>query len=215
MKNETRGPRGPRGWPTLVRRAAWVVGAWCVLVMLPSMKVVRGVLIQPLYVHDEDARGEVAYVMADGYAYLERLRAAADLHHMGRIQSIYLLHERRSSGFDFITRESLSVAERATRYLEFQGIDRRVVHFVDAQESSLMGSLSEAEAMAAVSPQIKSVVVVTSAPHTRRSLLCFQRSFPSDTKLSVFSATSAFESAELYGPISHEYFKLLIYLFVA
>ncbi len=202
-------------WLKIGRYCVWLSLAWVVFVALPSLKIVRAVLIQPLYVHHEEASGEVAYVMADGYAYLERLRAASDLYHMGRVKEIYLLNERRSSGYDFVSRKLLSNAERAIGYLEHLGVERQAVRLIDAEESSLMSSLSEAEAMAEVAPRFKSVVVVTSAPHTRRSLLCFQWSFPSETKITVFSATRAIESAELYAPISHEYFKLLVYYLFA
>ena len=59
------------------------------------------------------------------------------------------------------------------------------------------------------------IVVVTSAPHTRRSLLCFRRSFPGEVDVEVFSATDLSNSDEITSPIWMEYLKLAIYYFCA
>ena len=204
--------------PLRTKRIVWVVAVcWLVMVALPSIHVVRGWMILPLYRHDADARGDVAYVMADGYAYMERLRGAADLYHMGRIKEIYILNERESQGYNFALRRSQSKSERATDYLSFQDVPRSIVHVVDAKQGIVwMGSLFEAQAFAAaIPPDVDSVVVVTSAPHTRRSLLSFERSLPESVRASVFSPSDPEDSAELTEPIWQEYCKMLIYLLVA
>ena len=72
------------------------------MVALPSIREVRALLIAPIYVHEEDASGDCAYVMADGSAYWERLRAASDLYHMHRIKQIYILDEPDSAGYHFV-----------------------------------------------------------------------------------------------------------------
>ena len=58
------------------------VGPCTLKVVLPSFKSIRGILTIPLYISDDSARGEAAYVMADGHAYWGRLNGAADLYHM-------------------------------------------------------------------------------------------------------------------------------------
>lgn len=186
------------------------------MVGLPSVREVRALLIAPLYVHDEDASGDFAYVMADGSAYWERLRAASDLYHMHKIGRIYILDEPDSSGYHFVKRRSVTKTELAMVYLELFGVPKDVVSTVIAQDSALMGSLSEAVAVQQNLPSdVKQVVVVTSAPHTRRSRLCFQRTLPANVTIKTFSATIPKTSDELRAPIFHEYIKLVIYYFVA
>jgi len=187
-----------------------------VMVGLPSIREVRALMIQPLYVNDEDAAGDFAYVMADGSAYLERLRAASDLYHMHRIPIIYILDEHTIEGYNFVSKRSESTTERAINYLETFGVPKDAVRTITAQDNSLMGSLSEAVAIKQILPKnVDQIVVVTSAPHTRRSRLCFQRSLNSDVKVKTYSASLPINSAELHAPIFHEYFKLLVYYFFA
>lgn len=188
------------------------------MVGLPSIREVRALLIAPLYVHDEDASGDFAYVMADGSAYWERLRAASDLYHMHKIGRIYILDEPNSAGYHFVKKRSESKTERAIAYLDLFGVPKDVISTVTVQEqdSALMGSLSEAIAVQQnLPPDTKQFVVVTSAPHTRRSRLCFQRTLSASVTIKTYSASTPKTSAELHAPIFHEYLKLLVYYFVA
>jgi uncharacterized SAM-binding protein YcdF (DUF218 family) len=207
------------GWAAhagLKRRFALIMAAWLVLVVVPTFAPVRSLLIWPLYQHDPDASGDAAYVMADGYAYLERLRAAADLYHMHRVQRIFILNEEHSAGYSFELRKSQSKTEMAIDYLRFLGVPSSAISSIDTSESALFGSLSEAQSMAkAVTQGVSKVVVVTSAPHTRRSLLCFRRSLPEGTQSQIYSATEPIHSAELCDSIWLEYVKLVVYILVA
>jgi hypothetical protein len=173
-------------------------------------------MILPLYVHDKDAAGDVAYVMADGSAYLERLRAASDLFHLNRVPIIYILDEHRPAGYNFVSKRLESVAERAIASLETFGVPKDAIRTVTAQDNALMGSLSEAVAVQRILPKsVDQIVVVTSAPHTRRSRMCFQRSLASEVQIKIYSASIPLDSDELHEPIFHEYFKLFVYYFLA
>ena len=208
LSQATRELHTRRVWRTL----ALITAGWIVMVGLPSQRTIRSWLSLPLYVHDEAAQGDVAYVMADGYAYLERLRGASDLYHMQRIDEIYLLDEQRSSGYDFVQHRSQSKVQQATAYLGLLGVPSERIHLVPEQPNVWMGSLSEAQRFAQIRPEsISKVVVVTSAPHTRRSRLCFRRSLPTSIGIQVFSASPPSQSAEIYMPLWHEYLKLLVY----
>lgn len=186
------------------------------MVALPSIRPVRVLFILPLYVHEEDAMGDAAYVMADGSAYLERLRAASDLYHMHRVPTIYIRDEQGQNGFNFVSGRMESTVERATAYLEHFGVPSDAIRRVSGDDNALMGSLSEAEAVQKVLPkEVRQIVVVTSAPHTRRSRMCFQRSLPTEVKVRTYAATIPLISAELQAPIFHEYLKLIVYYFFA
>jgi uncharacterized SAM-binding protein YcdF (DUF218 family) len=193
-----------------------LASCWVVMVAVPSFRDVRAWIMLPLYVHDKDAAGDLAYVMADGSAYWERLRAASDLYHMHRIPIIYILDQPTSLGYNFVSQRSETITERAIAYLETLGVPKGAIRTVPAPDNALMGSLSEALAVRGLLPKnVDQMVVVTSAPHTRRSRLCFQRSLSSEVQVKTYAASIPLHSDELYAPLWHEYFKLLVYYFLA
>ena len=197
------------------RRFYFLVAIWIVVTVAMSFSSVRGIAAYPLYVHDIEASGDVAYVMADGPAYWERLRAASDLYHWERVQRIIVLEELQSDGYNFIRKKSDTRYQRSLDYLKLFGVPLDKIQCVPQDSDSWFGSLSEAQSVAKTMPKLKSIVVVTSAPHTRRSKLCFERSLPSDVRIEVYSASLPQESSEVHSPIWIEYAKLAVYLFVA
>jgi hypothetical protein len=176
---------------------------------------VRGFLALPLYVNDEDASAEAAYVMADGFAYWERLHAASDLYNMRRIDRIILLDEQQRHMYNFVKQRSDTVVDRAIDYLQWNGVPREKIVTVPVDENAIFGSLSEAQTVSRSMPELQSIVVVTSAMHTRRSRLCFRRSFHSDVRVQVYAPGGPSESWEIGSPIWIEYLKMLIYYFAA
>ena len=154
--------------------------------------------------------------MADGYATWKRLRAASDLYHEHRVPKIYILNEQEGVGYDFVGKRSETRTQRAVRYLQWHGVPESAIDFISVDGEAAFGSLSEARAFADLElPNLQRVVVVTSAPHTRRSKLCFQRSLPAEVSVQSYAASELATSAELYEPIWLEYVKLVIYYFVA
>lgn len=80
----------------------------------------------------------------------------------------------------------------------------------------LCGTLTEARAVARQLPKhVKTLVVVSSAPHMRRTLLAFRRSVPAHVRVVPYAATTYVNSYELYHPIWLEYVKLLVYYVIA
>ncbi|KAA5546297.1 YdcF family protein [Roseiconus nitratireducens] len=196
------------------RRRFWaVLAAWLVVTVATSFEPVRGWLIRPLYVHDEDAKGEIAYVMADGPAYWERLHAASDLYHMHRIGEIYVLHEDRASGYDFERHQTSMRIERVIDFLGLYDVPKEKIHSVPIRPDDKLSSLSEAVSLSELPRKFSSIVVVTSPPHTRRSLMCFRRTFGDEVKITVYSAALPGHSDETFFPIWIEYVKLVVYWF--
>ncbi|MCG8651007.1 MAG: YdcF family protein [Pirellulales bacterium] len=197
------------------RRCFVVLSVWLLSTFLLSFPAVRGVVAYPLIVHHRDASGEAAYVMAGGYAYWERLQAASDLYHMGRVPRIIIMDERRLLGYNFTDHRSEAVVDRAISYLGWLGVPRDKITVVPVAESATFGSLTEARAVAKHEPKLNSIVVVTSAPHTRRSQLCFQRVFPSQVRVQSYAASEGWHGAENHAPIWLEYVKLAVYFIAA
>ncbi|MCP4891615.1 MAG: YdcF family protein [Planctomycetaceae bacterium] len=190
---------------------------WVLTTILLSFSSVRALVALPLIVHDEAARGDVAYVMADGPASWERLRAASDLYHWGRIKRIVVLNEQRGAGYNFTLHRTESRVERVTDYLKSYGVPLDSISTINPEGLSKFGSLNEARSFASQEADLESLVVVTSPPHTRRSLLSFRRSLPKDVKITSYSARGdhASDSAEIHSPLWIEYSKLIVYWFVA
>lgn len=197
------------------RRFVMLAIAWVVVMVMTSFGTVRGLLIRPLYVHDPDAQGEIAYVMADGSATWERLLAASDLYHMHRVQEIYLLKELNTSCYNFVRHESDTRFQREIDYLGLRGVPENVIQGVPIRTGDWLSSRGEAEGVANLSRKFDSIVVVTSAPHTRRSKMCFRRAFGPNTDIFVYSASNPESSVETYSPIWIEYAKLAVYWFCA
>ena len=193
------------------RRCIVILVAWLACTVLFSIREVRGLAIAPLHVHNPDATGEVAYVMAGGPAYQERIRAATDLYHMERVTKIAILEEKATSGYNFVLSRSETRAERAVDRLKNIGIPESQIILIPQAATATFGSLSEAQGAAKLCPEVKKWVVVSSSPHMRRSLLCFQRSLPEDATVTPYSASLPSESAEIHSPIWVEYAKLLVY----
>jgi uncharacterized SAM-binding protein YcdF (DUF218 family) len=185
------------------------------LVILPSFPVVRNLLSASLVVHDQNARGDACYVLAGGGALRERLDAAADLVQMGRVSRIYLMHDTKRGQYSFKTNSSWTRTEWATDYLAWRGISADTVSWIP-QADNLFGTLKEARAVAKNLPKdVKTLVIVSSTPHMRRSVLAFKRSLPADVTVIPYAATEYVDSFEMHHPIWIEYLKLLVYFVIA
>jgi uncharacterized SAM-binding protein YcdF (DUF218 family) len=168
-----------------------------------------------LVITEPFARGDVCYVLAGGGAIWERLDAAADLVQMGRVKSILLMEDKSVGQYNFRTKNSWSRTEWVTDYLMQRGVPRDRIMFI-AQSAGTFGTLQEAKAVAAELPKnVKTLVVISSAPHMRRSLLAFNRSLPAGVNVVPYAATSFENSYELHHPIWIEYLKLMVYFVIA
>ena len=184
-------------------------------VVLPSFKPVRALLTVPLYLSEEDPKAEAAYVMADGHAYWGRLSAAADLYHLRKVDKIIISHEQTLAQYNFKKQKNELLFERAIDYLIWQGVAAEAIETIPVDHSGNLGSLSEARQLVKFKPNLSSVVVVTSAPHTRRSLLCFERNAPEQWKIAIYSDSEPIDSPELFEPLWLEYVKLIVYYVTA
>ena len=190
---------------------------WCLLIFLLSNKPIRGWVAAPLFVCDQGQNldSELAYVMADGHSYWERLHGASDLYHMGHIKKIYLRDEKIMWQYDFVKQKSDFLVDRAIEYLVWNGVPADAIDTIPIHPTARLGSLGEAEMLAQTLPNVQSITVVTSAPHTRRARLCFERTLPNTAKISIYSPSPPQDSSEINEPLWAEYLKLIIYYVVA
>jgi uncharacterized SAM-binding protein YcdF (DUF218 family) len=200
------------------RTSVWIAAAtifFLVFVVLPSSPKVRAVLSAPLVVHDPNARGDACYVLAGGGSLWERLDAAADLVQMGRVSRIFLMQDNQRGQYNFKARGSWTQTKWISDYLAWRGIPADRIRWIP-QAEGLLGTLTEARAVAIKLPKdVATVVLVSSAPHMRRSVLAFRRSLPADVQVVPYAATDFANSYEMYHPIWIEYLKLLVYFVVS
>jgi uncharacterized SAM-binding protein YcdF (DUF218 family) len=189
--------------------------AWVMFVAFPTIPAVRVFLSAPLVVEDPDPRGDACYVLADAGAFRERLGAAAHLYNLGRIARIIFMRDNTPSAYNFVARAHWTSTDWALDFLTHRGVPRDRIIVIDAA-SGILGTLREARNLGKLLPQdVKKLVLVSSAPHMRRSMLTFRRVLPREISLVSCPATPYTASYEYYYPIWIEYLKLAVYAIVA
>ena len=196
----------------------WItaVSVICIaFIVVPSFPKVRKVLSAPLVLHEQNASGDACYVLAGGSALWERLDAAADLVQMGRVPRILLMQNDMHGQYSFKSNSSWTGTQWATDYLAWRGVSADRIVLIPKSDD-LFGTLMESRAVAkSIQKELKTLVVVSSAPHMRRSVLAFRRSLPADVKVVPFAATEFVNSYEMHHPIWIEYLKLFVYFVIA
>jgi len=134
---------------------------------------------------------------------------------MGRVPRILLMKDNKINQFNFKANTSRSRTQWATDYLAWRGIPNNMIQLLE-QAEGLFGTLQEARYVASHLPRnVKKLVVVSSAPHMRRTVLAFERSLPPDVQVVPYAATTFANSYEMFSPLWLEYLKLLVYYVVA
>lgn len=185
---------------------------WIAFVFLPSFPLVRNFLALPLIVTNENAHGDAAYVLAGGSALKERLAAGADLYHIKRVSQIIVSRDTSKSSFNFREKRNWTPTEWAVDYLQWLGVPADKITILNMQETGFFGTLNEANGLATSLPeQINQLVIITSAPHTRRACLTFRKKLSPQVKIAPYAASSFDASMEMWEPLWIEYLKLLVY----
>lgn len=196
----------------------WIAVAFLfliVFVIFPSFPKVRKFLSAPLVTHIDDARGDICYVLAGGGAIWERLDAAADLVQMGRVPQITLMEDNTRGQYCFKANTIWTKKQWMTDYLARRGISPEKISWIP-QTVGTFGTLNEAKTVAKnLQKNVKALVVVSSAPHMRRSVLAFRSTLPSNVSVVPYAATLYENSYEMHHPIWIEYLKLLVYFVIA
>ena len=166
----------------------------------------------PLVTNAPNAYGDAVYVLAGGTSFLERLAAASDLYHMQRVQKIYLSNNNGWSSYNFIAQSNWTPTQWAVNFLECRGVPAEKITVFDEEPAGWLGTYSEAKLVKQALPSdVKRLVIVTSAAHTRRSLMTFARTLDDEMLVMPYAATAFIHSQELYRPLWQEYLKLIIY----
>ena len=197
------------------KRVLRIAIAWMALVVLPSIPAVRVFLASRLVVTEPEARGDACYVLASGDAWPERMAAASDLYHMGRIARVIFMRSDETGPYNFVVRKNWTPTDWSHDFLTHRGVPQSKIEII-AEAKGMFGTLAEARNLRnLLPPGTKKLVLVSSAPHMRRTMLAFRRVFPPEVDLIPYAASDYYSSAEHYRPIWLEYLKLGVYSVVA
>ncbi|WP_136526867.1 YdcF family protein [Geomonas ferrireducens] len=196
--------------PRLKLLAALFCG-FLIFVVIPSFTEVRTLLAAPLFITETAASGDACYVLAGGETIWERLNAAADLVHLGRVPSIYLMDNPARDQYNVREGRSWSRGRWYVDYLGWRGVPAERIRVIPAAEG-FFGTRTEAANLAShLDAGVRQVVIVSSAPHMRRALMAFRNALPATVAVVPFAATELRSSQELCHPLWIEYVKLAVY----
>lgn len=139
---------------------AWILFAW--------FSAENLIIEKPL------ERADAILILSGSSVYLERTQKAALVYRQGIAPKILLTDDGERAGWSKIERRNLKFVELARNDLIAGGVAPENIEIIAAQVS---GTIDEAEALRGKVEQTgwKSVLIVTSAYHTRRSLWTFER----------------------------------------
>jgi uncharacterized SAM-binding protein YcdF (DUF218 family) len=143
--------------------AAWSVVAWAAAAALP-------VVSAPL------ERADAVVVLSGSSTYAERARLAARLLHEGRAPRIVLTNDATRGGYSSEHDGNPLFVERAAEELRRAGVAAELIEVVPGPVSSTHEECARLREYAA-SRGLRSVIVVTSAYHSRRARWTLGRAF--------------------------------------
>jgi uncharacterized SAM-binding protein YcdF (DUF218 family) len=141
---------------------AWVILAWAAA--------------ETLIVHASLAQADVIIVLSGSSAYLERTKRAAELFNEGRAPFVLLTDDHTRGGWSNALQRNPFFVERATDELIKAGVPAERIKIIPGLASS-----THDEALIlrdyASAQRLSSVLVVTSAYHSRRALRTLRQTF--------------------------------------
>lgn len=175
-----------------------------------------------LIVEKPQEKADAILVLGGSAAYLERTEKAAELFKNGVAPKIYLTDDGTRGGWSRAEQRNMPFVELARRNLIARGVPAENVEVIKPQDS---GTIYEARALAEKSktenPQ--TLLLVTSAYHTRRALRTFEREFAGEnlsTAIGIESAPMGWQtpspvawwlSVSGWNAVASEYVKLVYY----
>ena len=207
-----------RAWRGRIRRRLLVVSLLLVIWCLLAWAGARWLIVEaPL------ARADAIMVLSGSSTYVERTQKAAALFKEGRAPKIILTNDNQQGGWSSTEQRNPYFYESATSELRRAGVPQSAIEVIPQpvystrDEAALLRSYSDTRGL-------NSLIVVTSAYHSRRALRTFRMAFATS------SVTIGLEHAPtgLHTPrpatwwfhprgwlmVPNEYLKMVYYWFV-
>jgi len=146
-------------------------------------------LAESLIIEKPLERADAILVLGGSHTYVERTQKAAELFKKGVSQKIYLTDDGEQAGWSPIEQRNPPFVELARKSLIAQGVAAENIEILEPQ---VTGTIYEARILSekAKSADLKSLLIVTSAYHTRRAFSTFQRIFTENNQSTNLGITS-------------------------
>jgi uncharacterized SAM-binding protein YcdF (DUF218 family) len=133
-------------------------------------------LAKCLIVEQPLEKADAILVLAGSHTYLERTQKAAELFKKGVAPRVFLTDDGEQAGWSKTERRNPPFVELARNSLIANGVPTENIEIL---EPPVSGTIYEARVLSekARTANLKSVLIVTSAYHTRRAFSTFQRVF--------------------------------------
>ena len=145
-----------------------------ILVLFCAWLFIAPFLAERLIIEKKLERADVILVLGGSATYIERTQKAAELFKQGVAPKILLSDEGTRGGWNRVEKRNIPFVEMAQRSLVEQGVPPESIEILQPQ---VAGTIYEAENLQKKieDSNLKSVLLVTSAYHTRRTLWIFQK----------------------------------------
>ena len=191
------------------------------VVVIVAWTIVAAVAPRALIVSAPLASADAIVVLSGSSAYLERTQKAAQLYREGRAPLVLLTDDHTRGGWSSAQQRNPFFVERATEELIKAGVPAERIRIVPGDPAS---TRDEALIISdyAVAEKLRSVLVVTSAYHSRRALRSLQQTFAGTGAIvglespAPASSQSAFWWLRPAGwrTVGSEFVKLIYYWFM-
>lgn len=146
------------------------------LLLLVIWALVAPFLAKNLIVEKPLEKADAILVLAGAHTYVERTQKAAELFKAGAAPRVYLTDDGEKAGWSSAEQRNPPFVELARASLIAQGVAPENIEILEPQ---VTGTIYEARILSekAKAANLKSLLIVTSAYHTRRALATFQMVF--------------------------------------
>jgi uncharacterized SAM-binding protein YcdF (DUF218 family) len=197
----------------IIALSAFALAAWWLI----AWSAARFLIVSS----DAPERADVIFVLSGAASYKERTRAAAQLFHEGRAPKIVLTNDGEQSGWSRAEKRNPLFVERAAQELERNGVPKDKIEILPTvvRHTTDEAALAHQEAEKV---GWRSIIVVTSAYHTRRARLIWRDEFGDDAKIYFYAAPTGAQTPSpamwWFHPrgwqmVAGEYMKMLFYAF--
>ncbi len=162
--------KGEKGLSRRFKVLSFILLFFLVWLFLAPFLAERLIIEKPL------EKTDAMLVLSGSYTYLERTQKAAELFKKGVTPKIYLTDDGEQAGWSKLEKRNPPYVELARNSLIVQGVPPENIEILEPQ---VTGTIYEARILLekAKSANLKSVLIVTSAYHTRRAFSTFQKIF--------------------------------------
>ena len=186
------------------------------LVFIVAWEVVAWVAARALVVDADLSSADAIVVLSGSSAYVERTHKAAELYREGRAPLVWLTDDHTRGGWSSALQRNPYFVERATDELIKAGVPAERIRIVPGVASSTRDESLIVRDYAS-SQGVRSVLVVTSAYHSRRALRTLRQVFAGTGTTIGLQAVAATSNAwwwlqpNGWRDVPGEYVKLIYY----